>query len=298
MWTFRAMDTDVSVAAPGLTTTAEEMLAREVEAIFTDAERRFSRFRPDSELERLHRATGAVVVSTPMLEVLTAARRHVDATGGLFDPTIRTALEAAGYDRGRAGGPLDRDERGAPVPPAGFDELAIDPETHTVFRPPRVRLDLGGIVKGWTVDRAAALLPSPGFVDAGGDARLEGDGPDGTGWEIEVEDPADPRRTVVTLRVRDRAIATSAPNRRRWRAGGGIAHHLIDPRTGAPAEGDLAQATAVAATAEDADVLAKVAFLLGADRGARFLDERGVAGVLIGRDGSVHLVGDLEVCDG
>jgi thiamine biosynthesis lipoprotein ApbE len=65
-----------------------------------------------------------------------------------------------------------------------------------------------------------------------------------------------------------------------------------------PASSDLAQATAVAASAEDADVLAKAAFLLGADAGARLLEQRGAAGVLVGTDGAVRVVGDLEIVDG
>ncbi len=77
--------------------------------------------------------------------------------------------------------------------------------------------------------------------------------------------------------------------------GAGTAHHLIDPRTGAPAVSDLAQVTALAPTAERADVLAKVAFLLGADEGARLLAGPELGGVLITRDGSVRLVGELEV---
>jgi thiamine biosynthesis lipoprotein len=102
---------------------------------------------------------------------------------------------------------------------------------------------------------------------------------------------------LITLVIADRAVATSAPNRRRWRAGAAWAHHLIDPRTGLPARSDLLQATAIARTAEEADVLAKVAFLLGATAGTRFLEERGAAGILITTDGAMHRVGDLEVTD-
>jgi thiamine biosynthesis lipoprotein len=134
------------------------------------------------------------------------------------------------------------------------------------------------------------------MIDAGGDAALRGEGPDGAGWLVDVEDPADARRVVKTLRIRDRAVATSAPNRRRWRTGAGAAHHLIDPRTGAPASSELAQVTVVAPDAEQADVLAKVAFVLGADEGARWLGRRpGIGGVLVLRDGSSLVVGELEV---
>jgi len=294
MRTFRVMDTEVQVVAPLLDDAAEEALAHEVAAIFVAAERRFSRFRADSELSRLNRAIGPTPVSRDMIHALAAARRHVDASGGIFDPAIGAALDAAGYDRSFAGG-LDRTTPLATPPPARFADVLVDEAVRVVVRPPHLRIDLGGILKGRTVDRAAARIPAPGFVGAGGDAVLKGAGPDGAGWLVDVEDPGDPSRAIVTLRVRDRAVATSAPNRRRWRVGGGVAHHLIDPRTMSPAASDLEQATAVADTAEDADVLAKVAFLLGAEAGARHLERRGAAGVLVGRDGVVHLVGDLEV---
>ncbi len=289
MWTFHAMGTEVTVAAPTLAWRDAEALAEEVAAIFVEAEARFSRFRDDSELARINRARDAIVVSRPMIDTLVAARAHVLATDGLFDPTVGGALEAAGYDRSFAPGRLDRPGRPVPSFAARFVDVGLDEVSGTVVRPPHVHLDLGGLVKGRTVDRAAELLPASGFVDAGGDLAVHG------GWPIDVEDPADPSRVLLTVVVRDRAVATSAPNRRRWRTGGTWAHHLIDPRTGAPAQSDLAQATAVAATAEDADVLAKTAFLLGADAGADFLVARGAAGVLVAADGTVNLVGDLEV---
>jgi len=296
MWTFRAMDTDVSIAAPGLAADAEETLAIEIAEIFADAERRFTRFSDDSELSRLNRATGSVTASRELIETLVAARRHVLATGGLFDPTVGAALVAAGYDRTFAA--LAPGPAAAAPPRAGFDELVIDEAARIVSRPAHLLLDLGGIVKGRTADRAAALLPAAGMIDAGGDAVVRGDGPGGDGWEIDVEDPADPARTVLALRLHDRAIATSAPNRRRWRSASGTAHHLIDPRTMRPSISDLAQATAIAATCEEAEVLAKVAFLLGAAGGARLLESRGAAGVLVDAAGAVHVVGDLEVIDG
>lgn len=298
MWTFRAMNTEVAVAAPGLDDAAERALARQIAAVFADAEQRFSRFRDDSELTRLNRARGPIAVSPELLDVLRRARRHAIETDGMFDPAIGAALCAAGYDRSFSPGGLDRAAPILPVARARLSELVIDERAGTVHRPPHVQLDLGGLVKGHTVDRAAALAPANAMIDAGGDAVARGAGPDGAGWWVEIEDPDDPRRTIAALRLRDRAVATSAPNRRRWRAGGAVAHHLIDPGTGLPSTSDLAQVTVAAPCAETAEVLAKVAFLLGAERGARWLAGRhGVGGALVARDGALRLVGDLEVAD-
>lgn len=298
MRTFRAMNTDVAVVAPTLDDAAEQQLADQVASVFAETERRFSRFCDDSELGRLNRASGPITVSRELMELLRAARDHVSDTGGLFDPAVGEALCAAGYDRSFSPGALDRGALATPVVRARFADVAIDEPARRVRRPPHVQLDFGGFLKGRTADRAAALAPATSMIDAGGDAVLRGGGLDGGGWLVDVEDPTDAHRVVATLRLRDRAVATSSPNRRRWHAGGGVAHHLIDPRTGRPSASNLLQVTAVAPTAEHADVLAKVAFLLGPADGARLLDGRpGIGGVLVACDGSVRIVGELEAAD-
>lgn len=303
MWTFRAMSTDVLVAAPSLDDRAERELALAIEAMFRDTERRFSRFRPDSELSRLNRAIEPIEVSPELLALLVRGRAHAGRTGGLFEPAVGAALCASGYDRSFAEGALDDDAPPGTAPGARGEPRAtiaaieIDEEHRRVRRPAHVQLDLGGFLKGLTVDRAAALTTAPVVVDAGGDAVLRGAPRGEGGWTVEVEDPSEPSRTIATLDVRDAAVATSAPNRRAWRRGARRMHHLIDPREGAPARGDLAQVTVLAPTAEEADVFAKVAFVLGARAGAARLEREGLRGVLVARDGAVVTVGDLELAD-
>lgn len=293
---FHAMGTTVTVVAPRQDPAAEAALALSVEGLFAESERRYSRFRPDSELSRLNRSAGWTPVSTPLFETLRRARAYFETTGGLFDPTTGAALAALGYDRSFSPGALDRAALPAEAEAARLCDVALDPARRAVLRPPHVTLDLGGLVKGHTADRAARRLPPDAAVDAGGDAVLRGDGPSGDGWLVDVEDPADPARTMLTLRIRNRAVATSAPNRRRWKTGAREQHHLIDPRTRRPSESDLAQVTVVAPAAEVADVLAKVTFLLGAREGARLLSSIPAAsGVLVRSGGEVEIVGEIEV---
>ena len=276
MATFRAMNTDVAVLAAGVD---EPGVTDAVARIFADAEARFSRFRDDSELARLNRAEGPIVVSAPMFQALVAARRYVELTGGIFDPAIGGALVTLGYDRSFAPGALDRDTDALPAPPARFLDLHLDPTRSEVTRPANVVVDLGGMIKGRTVDEAAACLPRTGAIDAGGDAVLRGGGRDG--WPVEIEDPRDATRTIGRLRVRDRAVATSAANRRRWQVAGAPRHHLVDPRTQRSAATDLLSVTIVAPTAELADVLAKTVFVLGADAGREFLASWPEAGAVL-----------------
>ena len=146
--------------------------------------------------------------------------------------------------------------------------------------PEAVGLDLGGIAKGWTADRAgkaiSALVPW-GIVDAGGDISAVGDLPSG-GVEIGVEHPFDAGVEVLRLAFTEGALATSSTVRRSW---GPNLHHLIDPRTGLPADTDVVQATVWANTCVDAEVHAKVALL----RGVEALGD--LAATLVLEDGTV-----------
>jgi thiamine biosynthesis lipoprotein len=295
MGTFRAMGTEVTVVAPALDLPGEASVTQEIATLFEAQERRFSRFREDSELSALNRATGPVHPSDELFDALVRASVYSSLTRGAFDCTLGAALVDAGYDRSFERGRLDRAARASAAPrPRG--SLRLDPRRREVERTPATTLDLGGMIKGHTADLAATLLPPCAAVDAGGDAVLRGAGPDGEGWLVEVEDPFDAERTILTLRIRDAAVATSAANRRTWRVGDRAMHHLFDPRTGEPARSDLAQVTVVARTAELAEVLAKAVFILGAREGAGLLGRSAAAGaVLVTRDRSVIELGALEV---
>lgn len=295
MFTFRAMNTDVQVFAEGPSAAG---LAERVAALFWRAELRFSRFLAESELSWLNRQRGPVAVSDELFAMLARARSYLEQTGGIFDPGVGASLSACGYDRSFSAGTLDR-ERALPKPARGsLREVELDAEHNLVTRPDHVHIDLGGIVKGATVDAAARLLPGAGAIDAGGDAVLRGLDVTGEPWQVEVEDPADPSRAVATLSVSQRAVATSAPNRRRWRVGAEDAHHLIDPRTHASATSDLAQATVLAPTAEQAEVYAKTAYLLGAREGRAFLERHpGVGALLVPRVGGPWVVGDIDIVE-
>jgi thiamine biosynthesis lipoprotein len=223
------------------------------------------------------------------------ARAHAIATAGIFNPAVGAALHASGYDRSFSPGVLDRDEAAPVAPQTSVAMLELDETHHRVTRPLHVQIDFGGFLKGLTVDRAATLATGAVVVDAGGDMVLRGAPPGHAGWVVEVEDPHDPTRTIGAVVVRDEAVATSAANRRRWRRGAQAMHHLVDPRTCLPARTDIVQATVFAPTAEQADVMAKVAFVLGSEEATRELEHRGLHAVLVLDDGAIRTVGDLEL---
>jgi thiamine biosynthesis lipoprotein len=280
---FRAMGTWVSLIAPmaGVSASRFERAAALVAAEFEEQEERCSRFRPTSELSQVNAAAGRPIrLSPPLASLVGLALEAADTTEGLFDPTVLRAVVAAGYDRDFADLLLTAREVLRPAGPTGrWRELEREGDLLTM--PAGVALDLGGIAKGWTADRAAArvggLLPWA-IVDAGGDLRVVGDLPSG-GLEVGVEDPGDPDREVLRLALTAGALATSSIVRRSW---GPDQHHLIDPRTGRPSVTDVVQATVWAPTCVEAEVRTKEALLRGEPALAR------LTATLVHRDGTVR----------
>ncbi len=265
---FHAMGTDVELL---LDAAAAETALCAAEEEFHRLEAILSRFRPDSELSRLN-AAGSIDAGLDLLRVVQLALDARRRTCGRFDPTVHDALVAAGYDRTFEEVAATGESSPPPRPCGG----AVRVEGCRIELDPGVRLDLGGIGKGYAVDRAAEILAAAGpcLVNAGGDLAVRGGA-----WPVGVEH--------LTLLLERGAIATSGRDRRRWTRGGRERHHLIDPHTGAPAKTTLVRATVVAATATEAEVLAKAVFL-GDEEAARR-----TPCVLVRADGSVAVSGGL-----
>ncbi|NUP19284.1 MAG: FAD:protein FMN transferase [Streptomyces sp.] len=261
-----------------------------------ELERLWSRFHPDSDLCRINsRAGQAVSVAPETVEVVRRAVEAWELTGGLFDPTVLTALEAAGYDRTFV--KISDGPRTALVAPAPGCP-GIDTGDGTVTVPAGIRLDLGGIGKGYAADLVAYELRTAGvagaLVNLGGDVRISGTPPTDDGWVVSVADPWREGEDLVALAVAEGAVATSSRLRRRWRRGGQEAHHLIDPRTGAPAVDGIAAVTVVAQQAHWAEILAKAALIAGPGAGVDLLAGHGAAGLIALRDTTLLRCGGLE----
>jgi thiamine biosynthesis lipoprotein len=237
--------------------------ASEIERLFAQRDQTFSRFISGSELNEVNRRSGRVtLVSGDFAAMLECALRAAEVTQGLVDPTLGRALEAAGYDRDFL--ELVNDPR--PLGPAKPSRLSrgLQLRGRLLELPAGVKLDLNGVVKSQTVDDALAHLGGNGYVSAGGDLAGRG------GLSVAL-----PGGEAVHLVLG--GLATSGTDRRRWRRGGVLQHHLIDPRTGRPGVSPWEQVTVCGRTCLAADVAAKAAFLLGRD-GPDWLDERGLPG--------------------
>lgn len=241
---------------------------RAIVRLFRECDQAFSRFRADSELSRVNSSSGRFVAVSPLFaDTLALALAVARETDGLVDPTLGAAVEAAGYD-GDFGSlePVSRPP-GEPRPGVWRSVLLLG---RRVGVPRHVRLDLNGVVKSLAVDDALRLLSGDGFVSAGGDVAVRG--------EITVSLP-----DGETVLLRRGALATSGSTRRRWLRAGNVQHHLIDPRTGAPAATVWEQVTACGASCAGADVAAKAGFLLG-EAGPRWLDRRGIPARFLSED--------------
>jgi thiamine biosynthesis lipoprotein len=264
--TFRSMGCEIVVAGGSPRT-----LPR-IKKLFAQRDADFSRFRADSELNRVNAAGGGVVRLSPLFaSTLRAALEAAEATDGLVDPTLGAAIESAGYTADFAD--LLPDPRPAgPAAPGSW--RALRPAGRLLFLPAGVKLDLNGVVKALAVDDALALLEGDGFVSAGGDLAARG--------ALDVALPGG-----GAVRLTRGALATSGSAARTWLRGGSPQHHLIDPRNGRPAESPWEQVTVCGDSCRTADVAAKAAFL--ADDGPAWLDERGLPGRFLTHSGEEHL---------
>ncbi|MBL8055725.1 MAG: FAD:protein FMN transferase [Anaerolineales bacterium] len=295
---WRAMGAQMRAVLDTASPRAAQRLAT-VPAWFETWEARLSRFRRESELNRLNAGAGDWQVLSPVAwEVAQAAFEAARATDGLVSPLVLEAVVAAGYDRSFEALPV---AAAAPprLPEPCQDWRAVErrPSRRALRLPMGAGLDFGGIGKGWAADRAADRLGQfgPALVDAGGDIAVSAPPRRQPGWSIGVADPLRPDDLVLTLCLPRGGVATSGRDYRRWRSGGREQHHLIDPRTGRPALTDSLAATVIAPTAARAEAAAKAALLLGSAAGLAWLDARAdLAGLLIRDDGRVLFSQRLE----
>lgn len=271
-----------------------------------------SRFRDDSEISVLHAADGGSHrVSDGLAEAIRIALAAAAWTGGRCDPTVGRALVRIGYDRDFAAmkpqdAPLSRDSGAA----AGWQAIRL--RGNELTRPDGVLLDLGATAKGLGADRAASAAyarASDGgvLVSLGGDIAVAGRPPAG-GWPVLVADEhrqvrsarnlARPARAAGTadpaiaqqVRLSAGGLATSSTTCRRWVRAGRVMHHIIDPRTGMPADGPWRTVTVAAANCAEANAAATAAIVAGAEAPG-WLANHGLPARLITRDGQIIRTG-------
>jgi len=220
---------------------------------------RLTRFEPNSELSRFNASSGKwVEVSAELEALLRESLRAFAQSDGLVHVGVLPALLAAGYTRDFALGATSATEPPhiAPLPET------LEVRSGSAHLASGASIDLGGVAKGWMADRLAEHLGANVLVNLCGDLFARGGGETGEGWPVGFGDR--------TLLLKDMGAATSGTTKRSWEGG----HHLIDPRTGRPAQSDLSEVSVLASTAADAEIYAKVALLLGSRDAPSWLEPR------------------------
>ena len=255
-----------------------------------------SRFRADSELVRLDgRAGKPTTVSALLAGAVRAALRGAQLTDGLVDPTVGRAMETIGYDRDFDSVPAHGEALRVTVSHVPqWRQITLDDSANVLTVPAGVRLDLGATAKAWAADRSAEgiarVLGCGVLVSLGGDIAVAGEVPPG-GWSIRVQDitgaPSTPAQGPTgVIAIHGGGLATSSTSARRWQRGGDLMHHILDPRTGRPADSDWRTASVAAGSAVDANIASTAAIIRGRSA-IGWLTKLGLPARLVAVDGAV-----------
>jgi len=261
--------------------------AADLTALLDRIDRMASRFRADSALSAANAHAGRPVPIPRLLgDLVKAALDAAAQTGGAVDPTVGLAMHRIGYDRDIAAIPADGPAIAASPRRRSWQDVRLHREAGLLVVPPGTALDLGATAKAYTADLAARTLSrrygTPVLVELGGDLGTAGS-PRG-GWPVRVAERENGPGQVVVLR--HGGLATSTTTIRRWRRGERSVHHIVDPRTGTPADGPWRTASVYAPSALAANVASTAAIVLG-ERAGDWLTERHLAARLVDVDGFV-----------
>jgi len=273
---------------------------RGVDAVLAEMRRidaTMSPFIDSSELALVNRdaAQQAVPISKELFELLQRSSRVSDLTGGAFDITFASVGFLYDYRKGIR---PDEQQRATATALINYHQLQLDPARRTVhFGQPGMRIDLGGIAKGYAVDRCMALLKKLGInnalVRAGGDSRVSGDRW-GRPWSIGIRDPRNRDGVVAMIPLMDVAVSTSGDYERFFEQDGVRYHHIINPRTGDSAR-EVQSVTIIGPDATTTDALSTSVFVLGLKEGLALVNRLpGIDAIIVDRYGKLLYSDDLE----
>jgi thiamine biosynthesis lipoprotein len=247
-----------------------------------------------SEVSKINAAAGAspVAVSAELIEVLQGARKIHDESEGVFDVSFYGLKGLWHFDQDATNEiPKDADIK-ARLPLVDGSKIEIDTAKSTVFLPTKgMAINLGGIAKGYAVDKAAAVLAKQGFTDvvvqAGGDLLVKGRKGQAD-WQVGIRDPRGPADDFFAIApIKDASFSTAGDYERGFVKDGKRYHHILDPRTGYPATA-CRSVTILAPDALTADELDDAVFILGPEKGLPLVESRdGVGAVIVDKDNNV-----------
>lgn len=296
------MHTEVTLALPSdVPVEVREAAFTEGFAVFEGIENDLNEWKPDSALARINASEGKPVEATkPVCEVITLALNGAKRTRGLFDPTWAALRDVWKFGSAEDGRVPTKEEVAAKCALVSYEKVKLAARAGgscTVTLKKGMRLGLGGLVKGWGVDRVVAAFRARGlkdfYVQAGGDLYVGGL-LGGRPWRVGIRDPrGDKTSSFARLELSDAAFSTSGDYEHFFMKDGMRYHHLIDVRGCQPARASVST-TVLATSATDAEFLTKAAFILGPKEGQPLVRTFGAAAVWVTPDGKVHATEGLE----
>ena len=295
---FTAMDTAVSFTTFG----GGEISLDEAEAELSRLEAMFSVTNKDGDVGRLNAADGkSTDISKETQELLTRSLELNKQTNGTFDITLYPILKKWGFTTGKYSVPSDSELKEL-LALTGSGKLTVSQGRAALEKGSMI--DLGGIAKGYAGDRICKNMKERGVTNGlvliGGAVWAIGTKPDGSYWKVGIADPNDPSQYVGVLSVSDAAVATSGGYERYFEQDGKTYCHILDPKTGKPAdpaETGIVSATVVGSDGTLCDALSTALFVMGTEEATKYLTEHSdIGAVLITTDNSFIVSGSLAEC--
>ena len=274
------------------------------ESVLDQAEKRlvyfeniFSKTVAGSDVDLINNAAGASVdVHPETADVIAKALSYSEESEGLFDITIGGVVDLWDF---KAGVVPEQTELDRALAHVDYRTVELDGMTVRLLDP-AAKVDLGGIAKGYIADDIADLLRTAGcksaLINLGGNTYALGHRPDGSPWNIGLQDPNEARGTAFAATpVFDKSVVASGINERSFTLDGKTYHHLLDPKTGMPADNGLASVTVVSDSSLDGDACTTTAFLLGLESGMAFIEQHdGIEALFIETDGTATASSKME----
>lgn len=265
-----AMDTIMDLTVYG--GSASELLT-EARQLVQKYEGLFSVNIRTSDVAKLNQASGrAVQVSPETYELIQKSIGITKETEGLFDISIYPLVRAWGFTKGEYRVP-ETEELGSLLQKVDASKIQLGPDNRVTL-PKGMEIDLGGIAKGYLSQKLTELFREGGaraaVVSLGGNVQTFGKKPDGTPFMVGITDPSDGTSLLGTIQVGEKAVITSGSYQRYFEKDGKVYHHIIDKRTGAPAQSDLTSVTVVGEDGATADSLATALFVMGKERAVQY----------------------------
>ena len=270
----------------------------EASALVEDLENKLSVTNPESEISKINSsANNAIKISEDTLALISTALDVNKKSGGAFDITIYPIVKLWGFTTGKYEVP-NKEEILKNLEYVDSSNITLNEKEGTVTVPQNIEIDLGGIAKGYAGKKAAEKIRSMGIESAllnlGGNIQTIGSKPDGSAWGVSICNPEDSSKQLCRIEVVDKAVVTSGGYQRYFEENGKSYHHIIDPKSGYPAENGLLSVTIVDEDGMLCDALSTTLFVLGKDKALEYCEKYGIEAILMTDDKKIYVTDGLK----